>query len=206
MSDTPPPSDAGLPSSWDEEDRDAIRTEASSRRWWWIGAAVVVVLAVLGVIAFVNRSDGPVERAWPESVSGRPSGLGGEGDTAADVTPTADPGVYIWESFDGWHLWAVGGEGIDGLRGTITSSDPIVSATSSAPDAGPATVDGKEVTFDLSGDAPVAGVDFDPGFSQRLTFTLETADGEVAADQVFLGSDRAAVDAVPVVIDKAVVD
>jgi len=49
-------------------------------------------------------------------------------------------------------------------------------------------------------------VDFDPGFSKKLTITLETPDGEVQASQVFSGAGSKPVGAVPVVIDKAVVD
>lgn len=206
MSDTTPPPDSGLPSSWDEEDADAIRTDAKSRRWWWIGGAVVVVLVAIAAATFVVMGGDSVDRAWPDATGGRPAGLGGENEKAADVTPTVDPGVYIWQSFDGWHLWVVGGDGIDGLTGTIKSNDDIVSASSSAPDAGKVTVDGKEVTFDLDAGAPLAGVDFDPGFAKKLTFSLESADGPVAADQVFTGSASTPATAVPVVIDKAVVD
>ena len=205
MSDTSSPSDAGLPSSWNEEDADAIRSDSKSRRWWIIGAIVVVLLLIAGGVALSGALE-PEERAWPESVDGRPAGLGGEKETAADVTPTADPGVYIWNSFDGWHLWVVNGDGLDGLKGTITSNEEFVNATSSAPDAGTASADGSKITFDLKAGSTVAGVDFDPGFADKLTFTLETADGKVAASQVFTGSDAEAVDAVPVVIDKAVVD
>lgn len=205
MSDTPPPPDSDLPSSWDEDDHDAIRADAKSRRWWWIGGAVVVILAILGALAFINRSNDPADRAWPDAVGGRPPGLGGENETAAQVTPEAEPGVYVWQSFDGWHLWVVGGDGIDGLTGTITSNDDIVSARSSDADAGTVSLDGKEITFDLDAGVPLAGVDFDPGFSEKLTITLETAGGEVAADQVFTGSGRTPAEAVPLVIDKPVV-
>jgi len=205
MSDTQPPSDTGLPSSWNEEDADAIRSDAKSKKWWIIGGVVVVLIAVVASIAILNSGDSR-ERAWPKSVDGRPEGLGGEKETAADVTPSADPGVYIWNSFDGWHVWVVNGDGLDGLTGTIASNDDIVGAESSNPDAGTVSADGKTVTFDLAAGDALAGVDFDPGFAKKLTFTLETADGEVKATQVFTGSQSKAVDAVPVVIDKAVVD
>jgi hypothetical protein len=204
MSDTPG-SASDLPSSWKEEEDDALRADRSSRRWWVLGGIVLVVLVAAGIVAYVNRSDGPVDRAWPESYGGRPDGLGGDGDTAADVTVAADPGVYIWNGFDGWHIWVVDGDGLDGLKGTITSSDDIVSASSSAPDAGDATVDGKQVTFDLDGSTAVAGVDFDPGFSKELTFTIETDGGPVKADQVFTGSKPTSATSVPVVVEKAVV-
>jgi hypothetical protein len=205
MSDTPPPSTPEFPSSWDDEHRDAARGGGRRIVWWGLGAIVAVVLVILGVNLIFNRG-ADEERAWPEAVDGRPEGLGGEKETAAEVTPSAAPGVYIWNSFDGWHLWVVNGDGIEGLTGTIRSNVDLVGGESSAPDAGTVSVDGKIVTFDLDGEAAVAGVDFDPGFASQLTFELQTADGEVAPAQVFTGSGSAPVDAVPVVIDKPVVD
>ena len=95
MSATEPPS-SPLPSSWKEEEEDAIRTE-KSRRVWWIVGAVAVVAIVIGVFVAFQGSQEP-DRAWPDSLGGRPEGLGGEGDTADQVEPTAPPGVYIWNS------------------------------------------------------------------------------------------------------------
>ncbi|MCU1372582.1 MAG: hypothetical protein JWO77_3776 [Ilumatobacteraceae bacterium] len=205
MSDTPPPTPPDLPASWQEDDDDAIRADKRGRLWWVLGGIVLVVLLAAGVFAFVQALQ-PEDRAWPEAYGGRPQGLGGEKDTAIDVTPKAPPGVYIWQSFDGWHLWLVNGDGFAGLTGTISSSDDVVEATSSSPGDGVVTAEGRTVSFDLSDGAPVAGVDFDPGFANKLTFNLESGGGEVEATQVFTGSDSAPVDAVPVVVDKAPVD
>ena len=207
MSDTPPPPPSDLPSSWKAEESDAARADRSGSRRWLLAGAVGLVL-VAGIVAALVATGGigPKERAWPAEVGGRPAGLGGEKETAAEVTPDVPAGVYLWQSFDGWHLWAVNGDGLDGLTGTITSSDDIVDAVSSAPNDGTVSVAGKTIAFDLGGSAAVAGVDFDPGFSRQLTFVLETADGKVRASQVFTGQDREPVDAVPVVIDKPVVD
>ena len=205
MSDDELPSAPPLPGSWADDENEAVRQSGKHRRLWWI-LAVVVVVAIGAAVAAVLANGGVApQRAWPASVGGRPEGLGGEKDTAADVTPTAPAGVYIWQSFDGWHLWAVNGDGLDGVKGTIESSDKIVQATSSAPDAGTVTVDGKTITFDLDGKAAVAGVDFDAGFSKKLTFDLEGPDGPIPATVVFTGSKAKPVDAVPVVIDKPVV-
>jgi hypothetical protein len=205
MSDTQPPATPDFPASWNDEEADAARSGRRGIVWWVLGGVVAVVLVILGVNLIFNRGANE-ERAWPEAVDGRPAGLGGEDETAAEVTPEAGPGVYLWNSFDGWHLWVVNGDGIEGLTGTITSSGDLVGAESSAPDAGTVSVDGKVATFDLDAEAAVAGVDFDPGFADKLTFDLETADGEVVAAQVLTGSDSTPVDAVPVVLDKAVVD
>lgn len=205
MSDAQPPATPDFPASWNDEEEDAVRSGRRGIVWWILGGIVAVLLVILGINLIFNQgSDEP--RAWPEAVDGRPEGLGGEKETAAEVTPEAKPGVYLWNSFDGWHLWVVNGDGIEGLTGTISSNDDLVGAESSAPDAGTVSVSGKTVTFDLSGDAAVAGVDFDPGFASKLTFELETADGEVTAAQVFTGSGSEPVDSIPVIIDKPVVD
>jgi len=206
MSTTPPPPASDLPASWQEEDDDAIRTERKSRRWWIIGGVVAVLLAVVAGIAIINAR-GDVERAWPTEVGGRPEGLGGEDETASEVTPTAAPGVYLWNSFDGWHLWVVNGEGIDGLTGTISSDEDLTSAESSAPDAGTVSADGKEVTLDLKGGEALAGVDFEPGFyAKELTFDLQTSGGDLPAKVFFLGSGRTPATSVPLVLDKDPVD
>lgn len=204
MSDTPPPSPAPLPSSWNDEGQEVERSDRKSRIWWIIGALAIIVVVVVGAFVVVRSRD--QERAWPAATSGRPAGLGGEKQTTAEVDATAPPGVYIWQSFDGWHLWIVNGEGLEGLSGTIKSSAKLVNASASAPEDGTVGITGKTVEFDLDGGNAVAGVDFDPGFSDKLTFTLESGGVEVKASQVFTGSESAAVDAVPVVIDKPVVE
>jgi hypothetical protein len=203
MSTTEPPSSAPLPSSWNDEQAEVTRGARKSRLWWIVGAVVIVAL-VVGAYFVVSSRD--QERAWPATTSGRPEGLGGEKQTTAEVKVTAPPGVYIWQSFDGWHLWVVNGDGLQGLSGTITSSDDLVSAEASGPQDGTVGINGKTLNFDLGGDNEVLGVDFDPGFSHKLTFTLETDAGKVKASQVFTGADSTPVDAVPVVIDKPVVN
>lgn len=205
MSTNDPTDPPAIPESWKDDETEVLRVEQKSKKIWWVIG--VVVVALIGGVAYAVISNGGVspQRAWPEATGGRPAGLGQEKDTAADVTPTAAPGAYIWQSFDGWHLWLVNGDGVRGAKGTITSSDTFNRATSSAPDAGTVSVDGKTITFDLSADAPVAGVDFDAGFSRKLTFTLDTPDGKVPVKLIRLGSGAKAVDANPVVIDKPVV-
>lgn len=186
-----------LPSSWAAEEP----TSASpKRRWPWIVGAVVLLGAV-AVAAFVVLSR-EADKDWPETAGGRPAGLGEEGQAAADVDPTADPGIYVWNSFDGWHLWVVNGDAIDGVSGTITSTDEPSKAVLSTPDAGSVAIDGKAIAFELPGDVPVAGVDFEPGFyGEELTIELEGANGVIAAADVTVGADGKA-EAVPVVIEK----
>ena len=206
MTDTDPTSPDAVPSSWSADDNETVRVAERRGRKVWIVVIVVVIAAVAGVAYAVTSGafDGK-DRAWPAQISVRPDGLGQEHDTAAHVTPTAEPGVYIWNSFDGWHLWVVNGNDVAGVKGTITSSDRIKRATSSAPKAGTVTAHGKTVSFDLDGSAKVAGVDFEPGFSHHLVITLDGPDGPVSVTVVHLGHDAMAT-AVPVVIDKPVVN
>ncbi|WP_426571139.1 hypothetical protein [Aquihabitans sp. McL0605] len=197
---TPP-----LPDSWADDDREAARKAGKGRIILIVvGIAAVVIL---GALAFVVISTHDTrERAWPATVNGRPDGLGGERETTADVNLAADPGVYIWSGFDGWHLWVVNGGDLKGIKGTITSNAEISRGAPSAPGDGTATVKGKELTFDLSGDAPLAGVDFEPGLSKHLEFQIEGPDGPIDASVVTTGRSGTAVAALPFVIDKHVVE
>ena len=192
-----------LPSSWTEDEQPSRR----SIPWWaWVvlGALAVVAVAFVAVTVLVEDEE---ERAWPAEVGGRPDGLGEEGQTAAEVAATAGPGVYIWNSFDGWHLWVVDGAGVGGVSGSIASDDGLDDAVLSAPGLGSVAVDDEAATFELPGDAALAGVDFAPNFfTKQLTIELVDPAGEpVPVDVVQLGPDTEA-EAVPVVIDKPVVD
>ena len=198
------PPGGSLPSSWDAEDAEfAARPK---RRWPVVVAVLLVLVVAAAAITFVlNRGD-EEKRAWPDAVGGRPAGLGEEGDTAAEVgDPTAAPGVYLWNSFDGWHLWVVNGGEVQGAKGTIESTVDIAKAEPSAKGSGSVEVDGKTATFELDGSSKVSGIDFEPGFfSKRITVTLEGPDGPIPATLVTLGR-QGHPDAVPVVIDKPLV-
>ena len=191
-----------LPSSWANEDR----PRRSIPRWVWIvvGLVVCVVVAITAVNLLFNSEE---KREWPAEVSGRPSGLGEEHQSAADVTPDAAPGVYVWSGFDGWHLWVVDGADVGGVTGTITSDEGITEAVLSAPGAGSVAVDDDTISFQLPGDVALAGVDFSPEFfTKQLTIELTDAAGEpLPVEVVHLGSDGTA-EAVPVGIDKPIVD
>ena len=195
---------ADLPSSWDAED--AQVSGAKRTRWPLVVGTVVLVLVAAAAINLIVNRGGEEERAWPKAVGGRPAGLGQEKDTADEVTaPTAKPGVYLWNSFDGWHLWVVNGGEVKGAKGTIESSVDMGKAVASSPESGTVEVNGKTATFDLSEATKVSGVDFEPGFySKQITVTLEGPDGPIPAELVTLGT-QGHPDAVPVVIDKAIV-
>lgn len=193
-----------LPASWADENAEAAG--GGRRRWpWLVGAAVAVVVVALALVALLSGG-GEEKRAWPDAVGGRPAGLGQRDQTAADVTPTADPGVYVWNDFDGWHLWVVNGDGVPSVSGTITSTDDISKAQLSQPGAGSVSVDGKTATFSLPDQPGLVGIDFEPGFfAKQLTITLQGPDGPVDASLVTTGS-ATPVTKLPLVIDKPVVD
>lgn len=205
MSDAEHPTSEPLPASWSADEQEAVRRESKGRKMFVIIAVVMAVVACGAIFVWSRSGGGPEERAWPASISGRPAGLGENGQTAAEVTPDAKPGVYLWSGFDGWHLWVVPGEGVRDVKGTITSTVDIAKASLSAPGNGSVTTSGHTVTFDLATDAAVTGVDFEPGFyAKELEVTLEGADGRLSPSVVTLGQDTPA-KAVPVVIEKAVV-
>ena len=195
-----------------------------------IALVVVVLLGVVVVLALKSNETGDAQGAakqaeaggrdggsgedggsgaatgkpdWPRAVAGRPEGLGVRGQVAADVTSTAEPGVYLWNDFDGWHLWIVSGPGVPPtITGTLTSNDDLAKAVPALEGSGTVTVDKKVATFDLPTDVPVTGIDFNPGFfGKRLVITLDGPDGPIPAELVRLGSEAEAAP-YPLVIDK----
>lgn len=161
-----------------------------------IGLVVLVALFALGVATYDRNqgsdgsSGGSASSGWPESVNGRPAGLGSMGQSAAEVDPTVGPGVYLWSDFEGWHLWVVAGEGIpDEVSGSLASNDALPAMTLAVPDSGSASLDEEVGKFSLSTDAPVVGVDFSTGFfAEELDVTLEGPAGPLDPKLVRVGS------------------
>ena len=141
--------------------------------------------------------------AWPESVGGRAPGLGEVNVPAAEVDVAAEPGVYAWSDFDGWHQWVVHGRAGGAVRGTITSDVGLDKAVAARARAGSVELDGRTATFALPATPELVGVDFQPGFyAKRLTFDLTDAKGRpLDASVVTLGRRRPAT-AVTVVVRK----
>jgi hypothetical protein len=143
--------------------------------------------------------------AWPHNVGGRPSALGTRGQPATAVTPspTAKPGVYLWNDFDGWHLWVVNGAGVPAITGTLSSDDTVAKAVLAVPEAGTVSVDGQVVSFTLPTDKPLTGIDFNPGFfAKQLVFTLNGPDGSIPSTLVHVGT-KADPAPFPLVLTKA---
>lgn len=186
-----------LPDSWHVEDAEVKRK--GPRLGVIIGGLVLVaVLIGAGIVGFQVAME-KTKKAWPASAGGPPAGLGA---TPAEAAADTAPGVYLWNDFGGWHLWVVNGEGVAGVKGTITSTDEIASAQVATAGEGTAVIEAKTVAFDLPAEPRVAGVDFNPGFyGEKLTVTLEGADGPVDPSLVTIGRDRT-VSVVPVVLDK----
>jgi hypothetical protein len=214
---------------WQDDDGQQKRTVLIAQI-----ALVVLVLIGLGVILAVkSRDDGdkkddktaqvsdgssddgtttpttkdgkPKKPDWPKISANRPPALGKRGQVAKDVKSTAKPGVYIWNDFDGWHMWIVGGAGMPAtISGTITSNDDIGRADPAIEGTGTSTVTGKIATFDMPTDKPITGVDFNPGFyANKLVFAINGPDGPLDAALVKLGGGMKA-SSFPLVLEKSV--
>ncbi len=185
---------------------------------------VVLALLVVGVVLLTKGDDkdtaskdktstskdadtkkSTAKPVWPKNVGGRPPALGKRGQAAADVTlgKDAKPGIYLWNDFDGWHLWVVNGEGVPAVKGTMTSNDTVAKAESAVPDAGTVVLVDKVATFELPTDQPIVGINFNPGFfANNLVFTLEGPDGAIDETLVHVGA-KAEQAPFPLVIAKA---
>ncbi len=99
---------------------------------------------------------------WPPAVAGRPKAFGGLGDPPPSSGAGLEDGLYLWNDFDGWHLWQVGGGSEDGA--TITADDTYAKAAGTGGSVD-VTNDANLLTFSRgSASEPVVGVDFSPGF------------------------------------------
>jgi hypothetical protein len=100
---------------------------------------------------------------WPSEIQGRPVAFGGtKADPAAAKTTGLEDGFYLWEGFDGWHVWEIGGGADD--RITITADSEIAKADGIG---GTVAVDkaGNHFTFSRGSAAgKVVGVEFNPGY------------------------------------------
>lgn len=138
--------------------------------------------------------------AWPAVVQGRPAAFGQLRDPITSVSPEAEPGVYFWLDFDGWHLWIASPNGKAAAKGTLTSNEDLGPAQVAVPDQGIVNVAGKSMTFDFSGvDAAAAGVSFNLGFyASEVTVSLG------GTDLPLLLGKSAAPSPIPAVITKQV--
>lgn len=176
-----------------------------------IGLVALAVL-IVGVVLIVKTQDddggsskesadpgasttvapGPAKEAWPAAVGGRPAALGERGQLAPQVTvaPGTAPGIYIWNDFDGWHMWSVGGAELPEVSGTMQSSDAISQADLAVPGVGTVEKNDKVATFTIPAGVPLGGIDFNPGFfGKSMTFTLNGPDGPIDPALVHLGAN-----------------
>jgi hypothetical protein len=144
--------------------------------------------------------------AWPPEFAGRVAGLGKNGVPASEVKPDAEPGIYVWGDFDGMHVWVVKGEGVPAVSGVIDSNAEMQKAVSAVDGAGEVTVEGKRATFTFPGEAPIEGVDFNPGFySNKVVILLNGPDGPIDPALVRVGK-KGAPGTPPLVFEKKVQD
>ena len=169
------------------DDSSTVTTGGDRSRHLWQATIVVVVLAVSSVVFALNRPEGPptvdppVQRAyeWPLELDGRPSLFKGKRVAARDLTDPPGPGLYLWQDFEGWHLWVVRGAGIEGPTGVIASDVDFRRADVNGDTGagGSVRADGRTIRFDFteSTDA-VVGIDFGPGIA-ATTVVIEAAQG-----------------------------
>lgn len=141
---------------------------------------------------------------WPSTAGGRPAALGQQDATPSDVDPGAAPGVYVWNDFEGWHVWVVNGGDTAGLTGALVSDDEFARAETATPGEGSIKITNNVVEFDLPADVPIAGINVNPGFfSASLRFKLSGPDGDYPAPSVFTGGVPTPVPSLPLIIQKA---
>ncbi|MEZ5140749.1 MAG: hypothetical protein R2711_18850 [Acidimicrobiales bacterium] len=105
-------------------------------------------IAAVAYVLVAKPFDVQRDLVWPADLGGRPAGLGEIDEIAAEVTPEVEPGAYLWNDFDGWHLWFAFGDGFDRATGTIRSDDDVSKLLLSPTSSGTASGDGGEVSFE----------------------------------------------------------
>jgi hypothetical protein len=131
---------------------------------------------------------------WPAAVGGRPPALGRTGQRApeVDVAPGTKPGVYLWNDYDGWHLWVIGGRGVSTITGSIQSNDVVDKADLAVPGTGTVSRSGKVASFTFPAGAQLAGIDFHPGFyGRQMVVSLDGPDGPLPVALLHVGRDAA---------------
>jgi hypothetical protein len=112
------------------------------------------------------------EPQWPSATAGRPAALGGQGEPPPADAGDLEDGFYLWQDFNGWHLFVVGGTDADQV--TIAGDDTVSKAE---PTGGSPRIEiaGNAVTFARGGAGEeVVGMDFNPGyFAKTLVVTVE---------------------------------
>lgn len=170
-------------------------------------AVAILALIVIGVLISNRGDDGPSGQSanttpsdasdttrqasanWSNDLFGRPPSLGARGDAASKVPPGARPGLYLWNDFDGWHLWLVNGDGIPPMTGSITSDDAIAKAELAVSGAGSAEASGNSASFALPTSPGLTGVDFNPGFyAKQIVISIDGPDGPIDAKLVKTGN------------------
>lgn len=173
--------------------------------------AVVLLIGLIAVLILRDSGGGDddtpttteaAEKAWPSLVGGRPAIFG-----ARDTPPPADagdaePGAYLWSDFDGWHLWIVRGDEVDGVKGTITIDAEPTRAAPATAGQGTVRIEDDVIHFDFTGvTAPVVGVDFNTYFGSRISVAVESLVGPLDASRLHTGG-RATPATNPIVIVK----
>ena len=133
---------------------------------------------------------------WTNGLAGSPKVFrAADGSASSDPQPGKDakPGVYFWESYDGWHVRVVKGDGVDKVDGIVTGllknqGAKIVKVTGA--DASVAKAEGGNVSFQVPpGGSNVVGIDFTlDAFTTNSTLTLNGDNGSLDVSKIYLGA------------------
>ncbi|MCU1452087.1 MAG: hypothetical protein JWN46_233 [Acidimicrobiales bacterium] len=209
------PDDEVFEDGWEDDEPSGPEPDherSRNPRVIWIAGGAVLVVAVIIVAVVLSRSSkntssstsstttapgGKTTKtsnklAWPGAVAGRPVEFGKRGDGPDKAKALAAPGVYIWNDFDGWHVWVVKGAGTEKVKVQVASDKPLVGATvvGTAPTGLVKTPD--RVTFDFSTTtAHVSGLNINLGFfGKSVIISVDGGSGPLDTKLIFRGSKR----------------
>jgi hypothetical protein len=132
---------------------------------------------------------------WTVPVVGVPTPFkDGDGAPTIEMVPgeKAKPGVYYFESYDGWHVRIVRGDGVNDVHGLITGQAgkkggaSLINVTGADPSV--AKVNGSDFEFNVpAGDGNVS-IDFNLNPNTRLSqVTFNSANGPIDVTKIYLG-------------------
>jgi len=189
-------------------------------RGYAIAASTVIIILLIGLVLVVasTRNDGDKDdatrpdgastedkpRVWPSTLGGRPPAFGERDSLPAPQGTTIDPGVSLWNDFDGWHLWVVPGPGVQDVKGKIATDSEPSRASSAVEGQGSVLVQGNDILFDFTGvTAPIVGIEFNAPFANRVEVSAEGTDGPLPAGTLFTGAQATPVTN-PIIVETSV--
>jgi hypothetical protein len=140
-----------------------------------------------------------VVKVWTNNLGGAPPIFRDPAGKPTDIPKAgadAKPGVYFWETYDGWHVRVVKGDGIGEVRGFVTGKNvpkPTTIDSVTGADRSIASVQDGNVAFDIPAEGTaVVGVNFTlGGYTNQSVLTLNGPNGPIDTSKIYLGSGSA---------------